>query len=108
MKKLFVYGTLKQKKSNHYLLRNSKYLGRYHTVNRYKLTEKFGIPILLEKYNNKQIEGECYEVSKLLLKYVIDRLESHPFVYKRKEIKITNENNTIKAWCYFYNLIRSK
>lgn len=74
MKKIFVYGTLKQGKSNHnYYLGESQFLGSAKTDrNIWGLADLGAYPALT--YGRYQVEGEVYKVSQETLAR-IDRLE---------------------------------
>lgn len=100
MVKLFVYGTLRSKDYNHYLLKDEKFLGNCITFNRYKLEFK-ELPFLYDE-PIEHIEGELYEISEEKLK-ILDKFEGHPRLYIRKTIKVLFDNDVIECYCYFYN-----
>tara|TARA_R100000951_G_scaffold56793_1_gene47712 strand:+ start:279 stop:641 length:363 start_codon:yes stop_codon:yes gene_type:complete len=74
MKKIFVYGTLKQGKSNHeYYLGESKFLGAAKTDRDiWGLADLGAYPAMT--YGRTQVSGEVYEVDQKTLSR-IDRLE---------------------------------
>ena len=89
--KIFVYGTLRKHKSNNVLLEKSKYLGDYRTIDKFIMTSNGYIPFVSDAVKYSHIKGEIYSVSPSVLK-VIDNLEGHPHWYRRKKIKVTNNN----------------
>lgn len=96
---LFVYGTLKQDYTGHYIIKTSKYLGKATTANPYLLlqdTEK-PFPLLIE-VPVAPITGELYEINPSLLPS-LDLYEGHPNYFRRKLIPLSNGE---EAWCYFY------
>lgn len=99
---VFVYGSLKQGFHNHNLLKYETYLGKAKTFNKYPLIEETEtFPALLERSGwGFQIYGELYEVASITLEK-LDKLESHPEYFKRKEIAIEYNNQVVKAFCYF-------
>ena len=98
---LFVYGTLKRKFHNHYLLESSKYLGNGHTKSKYALYES-SIPFVIKDEHVSVIYGELYEINNETLKR-LDRLEGHPNWYCREQVEIITESGqTMTAWLYFY------
>ena len=101
MHTLFAYGTLKRNFSNHYLLKNSQYLGTGHTKCQYALYSSC-IPYVIKNEQVSHIHGELYEVDTTTLKQ-LDKLEGHPGWYFREEVEIVTEaNQTVTAWLYFY------
>ena len=97
----FVYGTLKKKFHNHYLLESSKYLGNGHTKSKYALYES-GIPFVIKNEQVSFIYGELYEIIDKTLKQ-LDKLEGHPVWYCREQVEIITETGkSILAWLYFY------
>lgn len=106
---LFVYGTLKRNFGNNVLLQFSEFLGKAITKDKYIMLSS-GIPYVIKECNlYKNIEklnifGELYKVDMFTL-YDCDKLEGHPFFYKREKIKVIllNKNKEIEAWLYFVN-----
>ena len=96
---VFVYGTLRKGFGNHYLLRDSKFIGYGITKEKYSLYVD-GIPYVV-KIPNTQIKGEVYEVDKHTLDE-LDELEGHPDFYRRELIDVIVNGKTIKAWIYFF------
>jgi len=99
---VFVYGTLRQGFSNHYLLDTSKWVDYSQTQKKYAMFEQ-GIPFVSKNMSLIAITGEVYEVSNDVLGY-LDLLEGHPHAYKREQVdvKLKFTNEIIKAWLYFY------
>ena len=91
MHKVFVYGTLKSGKSNHYFLANAKFLGKARVGRNFKLYVS-GLPYLVEESGDGAV-GEVYEVDNEGL-MSLDRLEGHPNFYFRKPVKVKYEDNT--------------
>lgn len=102
--KVFVYGTLKKGKHNHWYLEDSDYLGRGKTKEKYNYSKSGGLPKVTKESGDGdlRIRGELYEINKDVLR-CIDELESHPNLYKREKVDIIINGSIKKAWCYFYN-----
>ncbi len=99
---LFVYGTLKRGFGNHYFLRHCEFLGEGETVEKYAMYI-CGVPYVVSSEKVSTIKGELYRVGEKVLKE-IDRLEGHPWGYKREKIKVCLEDGSIVfAWMYFGN-----
>ncbi len=97
---VFVYGTLKKGFGNHYLLENSKFIGRAKTKEKYKMTAN-GIPFVSKSKAVSHIIGEVYEVDDETLEK-LDFLEDHPDWYKREKVKVVLEDGKeLEAWLYF-------
>jgi gamma-glutamylcyclotransferase (GGCT)/AIG2-like uncharacterized protein YtfP len=113
-----VYGTLKQGYGNHYLLRNSKFIGYGITTEKFRLFD-VGFPYCLEVKDEDDnrvvnVQVEVYEVDKDTFKR-LDRLEGYPHHYKRKIIQIQvinvkedkdgkiipTKGKVINAWIYY-------
>ena len=102
---VFVYGTLRKGHGNNRLLRNSTYLGRSTTSDKYAMYG-VGCPIVSDQKEVSKIIGEVYKIDEECLAN-LDRLEGHPDFYKRKVINITldDNNNQLSAWIYICNRI---
>lgn len=102
MQKLFVYGTLKRGYHNSFYLEGSKFIGEDLTVNKYFMAVSGYIPFVFEDWMEHEfkgfIKGEVYLVDSFTLKK-IDRLENHPYDYRRKKVKLKRFG---EAWLYFY------
>ena len=98
---LATYGTLKKGYNNYELhLTNSKYIGSGTTQEMYPLLIK-DMPYLIEDIGNgHQVEVDVFKISKTVLEK-IDELEVHPTWYKRKQIPILLNGNTVTCWIYF-------
>lgn len=96
-----VYGTLKKGFSNYYsYLTKAVYVGRGNTQSKYPLLVS-GLPYLVDKKGiGHNVVVDVFKVSDAQLDD-IDRLESHPRWYQRKQIPIKVNGNLIKAWVYF-------
>ena len=99
--KIFVYGTLRKHKYNNVLLGKSKYLGEYRTIDKFIMTSNGYIPFVSDAVKYSYIKGEIYSVSPNVLK-IVDNLEGHPHWYRRKKIKVTNNNgkNVVNVFIY--------
>lgn len=90
---LFVYGTLKQGKANHGILRSdpaTKFIGPGSTYDRFAMYSAGGFPVVVEGEYSKQtfrVEGEVYDVTEKMLAR-LDILEQVPDMYTRKIIPI--------------------
>jgi len=90
VKRLFVYGTLKQGYGNNILLCGAKFIGPAISHKKYVLFN-CGFPVavtLSEEHPMLPIIGEVYEVGEQHIKSC-DQLEGHPNWYRRDEIKAT-------------------
>ena len=98
---LATYGTLKKGYNNYHLhLTNSKYMGSGTTKEMYPLIIK-DLPYLIEDIGNGfQVEVDVFKISKPVLEK-IDEFEVHPTWYKRKQIPILLNGNTVTCWIYF-------
>tara|TARA_R100000353_G_scaffold174044_1_gene141255 strand:+ start:190 stop:621 length:432 start_codon:yes stop_codon:yes gene_type:complete len=105
---VFVYGTLREGFNNHYLLTTSKWIDYGITDKKYYMSE-LGIPFVVEKPDLTKIKGELYEVSDDTLE-ILDLLEGHPNFYKRKKVNIKSNfsGKIVKAWLYFYPVIKGR
>ena len=104
---IFVYGSLKRDKKLNFYLKDAKFLGIGYTKYKYPmiLSKNRWYPYLIEKRNKgKIIKGEVYKISPKTLK-ILDRVEEAPFYYYRKQIPISLNNKTFKAWVYFVRKI---
>jgi gamma-glutamylcyclotransferase (GGCT)/AIG2-like uncharacterized protein YtfP len=99
---VFVYGTLKRGKSNHWYLRESEYLGVYYTDNHYALYVK-GLPYMVKEDKGGGVKGELYRVDMNILAQ-LDSLEGHPTFYKRETIWVYDAEvgHNVKAYTYIY------
>jgi gamma-glutamylcyclotransferase (GGCT)/AIG2-like uncharacterized protein YtfP len=94
MTKVFVYGTLKKGYGNHYLLKNSKFVGEATSVSNWLMIGKdMAFPYLIKRDHNngKIIKGEVYEVDEDTLKK-LDILEGVPTHYKKETIYVSYKN----------------
>lgn len=97
---VFVYGTLKRGFSNHYFLRDARFVGKARTVHRYAL--------YVDEYPGVHagdkvcpIMGEVFEVDAGNMNR-LDALEDHPRLYKREQIDVVLESGEKRrAWIYF-------
>jgi gamma-glutamylaminecyclotransferase len=97
--RVFVYGTLRKGFSNHRLLNHSgaTFVSDAKTIDKYRLTAD-GIPFVFKQFSDIEITGEVYDVDSNVLSS-LDRLEGHPFSYKREIVPTTAGD----AWIYFVN-----
>jgi len=106
MERIFVYGTLKQRFSNHSaFLIGQKFLGTGCTRRKFSLYQTGSLPFLVD-IPVSPIGGEIYEVDNKCLEN-IDQLEGHPDWYKRKKILvcIPSTGKCVECWTYFVSSI---
>lgn len=101
MNKIFVYGTLKRGYHNHYLLDGKK--GKDAYAYGMEMYEGPGFPFVKE--GDGIIMGELYEVDSNTLDK-LDRLEGHPYFYRRKLKEVICEGKKQKAYIYIYDKVK--
>lgn len=105
MHRVFVYGTLKKQYTNHYLLKDARYLGEAFTVDGFKMFN-VGFPIIRLHDEGKSVLGEVYEVDDATLKR-LDALEAEGHMYDRKKVDVVYtggsiDQTNIEAGVYVY------
>ena len=106
MKLLFVYGTLKMGSQNNIMLNRSKFLGKAVTKPSLNI-RSVGIPIVVAPFTDKMRElakpiiGEVYKISKKTLE-LVDVLEGHPDLYKRRLIDVELEGDIVETYIYLF------
>jgi len=99
-----VYGTLKQGKHNNPILGSKATLvGKGFTSNKYPMRANGLVPWVYDMPNiGHKIAVEVYKIPDHESRSNIDKLEGHPYNYKRKITSIELEDSTlISAWLYF-------
>lgn len=102
--RLFVYGTLKRRHSNHNHLRGTIFLGEAVTRTNLSMFDG-GFPFVsddkrYEEYSGS-IVGELYETDNKSLLSNLDRLEGYPHLYVKREIDVTTlDGSTYQATIY--------
>ncbi len=94
-----VYGTLKRGHGNHHHLRNSKYLGKGISLQKFLLGHS-SFPAVIPCKNGVPIVVELYSVPRRTL-VQLDRLEGVPTLYKRAPFTFRTEKGIITAMLYF-------
>ena len=96
---LFVYGTLKRGKKNHYALANAHYLNESCTSPDYLLVDLGPYPGMVEKpLEGFSVQGELFEIPyKLIIE--LDKIEGSPYLFHLKPIFL---NDGSKAFSYLY------
>ena len=92
--KLFVYGTLKQGYGNNRILDGATFLGNTQAPG--ALYTGYSFPMAVQ--GEGTIQGELWEINKEHLA-MCDRLESHPRMYKRTEVRLLNG---VQAYIYYW------
>jgi gamma-glutamylcyclotransferase (GGCT)/AIG2-like uncharacterized protein YtfP len=89
---LFVYGTLKRGKSNSRFLKDQTFIGKDTLTGNYKMFN-MNVPFIVQsdKYPINTLRGELYSVTSSALKE-IDKLEGHPYLYRRSPINVVLDN----------------
>lgn len=105
MRKIFVYGTLKEGYGNHRLIQHAKKLGNYTIpAGAYCLLDLGWYPGVVHQHQlglTTPVTGEVYEIDDNTAG-AVDGLEGYPDLYSREEI----ETPYGSAWIYTYNHIR--
>ena len=104
LKKVFVYGTLKQGERNNYLLLDSKLIGKATSLFEMAMTNGTGhYPYCYGEHpNGYEIEGEIYQVTDKIME-TLDKLEGYPTHYTRKETLFVADTGVETAWIYLIN-----
>lgn len=106
---VFVYGTLKSKNLNNWILHNAELLSNNaYTIQSYGFYDFGPYPFALENdyLTPNRIYGEVYKVDDKRIRINLDNLEGYPSLYYRKIIRINDTLNYKKswsAWTYFLN-----
>lgn len=86
--KVFLYGTLMKGERNNHLLKSSKFIKDIKTTPNFTMYSCTHFPAVIEG-GNTSIKGELWWVTERDL-IDLDRLESHPNFYVRKQIELEN------------------
>jgi len=97
---IFVFGTLRQARSNHQLLGDAYCYGIGRTRDKYAMYITSGYPYVTSKEARYPIVGELYAVDDATLEK-LDKMEGHPHYFKRREIIVDVEKAEYTAWMYF-------
>ena len=102
-KMVAVYGTLKQGKSNHRLLKGVPFIGAGKTKDKYPMVVR-GLPYLYdEKGVGHNVNVEVYECDGVDMN-ALDSLEGHPTFYERRKTDIVlDDGEVMNVWIYFIN-----
>ncbi|WP_175639331.1 gamma-glutamylcyclotransferase [Metabacillus schmidteae] len=103
---IFVYGTLRQHETNHYLLKNAKCVSRQCWTNGILYDTGYGYPALFTS-NKNRVYGEVYEVTDKQLAS-LDDLEGYEGkgrnnLYERITQVVHTDFHTIEAYVYVYS-----
>lgn len=103
MKRVAVYGTLKQGYGNHGLIKSAKFVGKGKTKSKYPLRVS-GLPYMYDtKGVGHNVDVEVYDCDHWEM-IDLDRLEGHPNFYERKVTQIVlDSGEVVDAWVYFIN-----
>jgi len=96
---LFVYGTLKRGKKNHYALVNAHYLNESYTSPDYLLVDLGTYPGMVKKpQEGFSVQGELFQIPYELL-VELDKIEDAPFLFNLELITLADGS---KAFAYLY------
>ena len=101
---LFVYGSLRQGFPNHFFLKSAKYIGPFHTADKYVMIAQTSkaFPYIVHSFagvNSIPICGELYDIDAATL-HAIDNLEGHPEFYRRRTVIVTDNTTSYSAYIY--------
>ncbi|OQW95011.1 MAG: hypothetical protein BWK79_03835 [Beggiatoa sp. IS2] len=100
MYKIFVYGTLKKGKCNHFFLEGKPSILAIAPDIELHASPHEPCPFAIR--GTGQTKGEVYEVDEILLQQ-LDELEGHPHDYCRELISVVLANGeSIEAWIYLH------
>ena len=97
--RIFVYGTLKHGHPNSYLLKNSTYIGKATTIDKFCMYDLGAFPAVADVPKISKIEGEVYDIDRATLAN-LDRLEGYPNLYTRTLINVKTEKGVVAAIVY--------
>ncbi len=102
--KLFVYGTLRQGETNHYLLRGARRFPGLARIKGILYWTPYGYPAAVE--GEGTITGEVYEIADYRQLEAIDRLEGYlegsaSNIYDRQVVEVEAAGEKLSAWVYF-------
>ncbi len=97
--KVFVYGSLKEGRGNHVVLKGATKIGNGETVDKFAMVSLGAFPMVFDRDEVSTIKGEVYEVDDNILG-LLDALEGHPHFYERKTTIIKTDNGRIMAYIY--------
>jgi gamma-glutamylcyclotransferase (GGCT)/AIG2-like uncharacterized protein YtfP len=96
---VFVYGTLKRREKNHYLLKHSEFIG-VGAASNFACTNTSAFPYAFKKKGHV-LKGEVYLVDANTMMQ-LDILEGYPDLYNRKRALVSVKGEKpILAWIYF-------
>ncbi|WP_413299801.1 gamma-glutamylcyclotransferase [Bacillus sp. 1P10SD] len=103
--RVFVYGTLRQHESNHYLLKEARCVSRQCWTYGTLYDTGFGYPAMVKSTHNR-VYGELYEVTPQQLER-LDRLEGYERegknnLYERMTQVVHTDFDTAEAYVYTY------
>ena len=96
--KLFVYGTLKKGYSNHDIIKKTKFLGDFISIDKFDLSG-YGFPQIYPNDQGKRIKGEIYDLFEHDFVFT-DALEGNGTFYQREIRKFQRNSKIITAWVY--------
>lgn len=95
---VFVYGTLKKGKRNHFVISNLEFVSNGETNDKaFYLQDNGSFPYLLRTKSKKlakRIKGEVYAVNTKDLE-ALDRFEGVPHLYNREQINVRLANGAV-------------
>lgn len=96
-----VYGSLKRGFNNHHIIKETPFIGKGLTVNRYAMYNLGGFPFITKEEIGK-VSVEVYDVTDPNILFNLDDLEGHPDFYCRERIEIDlDTGERVSAWIYF-------
>lgn len=86
------------------VLQNESFINSVNTEPKYVLLDLGNFPGLVRiKNNGKKIQGELYEVNKLLIK-TLDKIEVAPDLFRLEPVEIINESRPTFAYFFKHKL----
>lgn len=96
--KVFVYGTLKKGYHNHFMLKDSKFMGTG-VIDDHTLIDSPYYPYAIER-KGSEVFGQVYKVTKETMKR-LDMLEGYPEYYNKKKVKATIGKRKHNTYVYY-------
>jgi gamma-glutamylcyclotransferase (GGCT)/AIG2-like uncharacterized protein YtfP len=103
--RVFVYGTLRRGRVNHFLLETSNFIGEAATLRPYWMITTGGFPVVLDAvpadfgFPPLAVAGEIYHVDDATLEQ-LDRLEAEGRAYDRKVTDVYEGGHRVQAQIY--------